>query len=125
MAPFAMPRSAAIVGTVRILNARAGTRDWETAPTERAQPAPWHGRYSSFLSQAKRPPMPVAEDSILLGKSHRTPDEEVRDVRAIDNGGVIYLAVPHPGAGHDCAITAAATSLGAEVEGESSKGGTS
>ena len=69
--------------------------------------------------------MPVAEHSILLGKSHRTPDEEVRNVRAIDNGGVIYLAVPHPGAGHDCAITAAATSLGAEVEGESSKGGTS
>ena len=69
--------------------------------------------------------MPVAEHSILIGKSHRTPDAERRDVKAIDSGGVLYLAVPHPGAGHDCAITAAATSPGAEVEGESSKGGTS
>jgi hypothetical protein len=69
--------------------------------------------------------MPVAEHSILIGKSRRTPDAERRDVKAIDYGGVVYLAVPHPGAGHDCAITAAATSLGAEVEGESSKGGTS
>jgi hypothetical protein len=32
----------------------------------------------------------MAEHSILVGKSYRTPEDEVRDVTSIDNGEVVY-----------------------------------
>ena len=37
--------------------------------------------------------MPMAEHSILVGKSYRTPDNEVREVSGMDKGDVVYRPV--------------------------------
>ena len=37
--------------------------------------------------------MPMAEHSILVGKSYRTPGNEVREVSAMEKGDVIYRPV--------------------------------
>ena len=37
--------------------------------------------------------MAMAEHSILVGKSYRTPDNEVREVSAMDKGDVVYRPV--------------------------------
>ena len=37
--------------------------------------------------------MAMAEHSILVGKSYRTPDNEVREVSAMDKGDVVYRQV--------------------------------
>lgn len=39
-------------------------------------------------------PMPMAEHSILVGKSYRTPHDEVREVSGMDKGDVLYRLVP-------------------------------
>ena len=42
----------------------------------------------------------MAEHSILVGKSYRTPDDEVREVSGMDKGDVVYRPVtmtPGPG----------------------------
>jgi hypothetical protein len=45
--------------------------------------------------------MAMAEHSILVGKSYRTPDNEVREVSGMDKGDVVYrpvaAAAPGPG----------------------------
>jgi hypothetical protein len=44
--------------------------------------------------------MAMAEHSILVGKSYRTPDNEVREVSGMDKGDVVYRPVtvaPGPG----------------------------
>jgi hypothetical protein len=37
--------------------------------------------------------MSMAEHSILVGKSYRTPDNEVREVSGMDQGDVVYRPV--------------------------------
>ena len=37
--------------------------------------------------------MSMAEHSILVGKSYRTPDNEVREVSGMDKGDVVYRPV--------------------------------
>ena len=37
--------------------------------------------------------MAVGQNSILVGKSYRTPDDEIRTVQSIDDGEVVYRAV--------------------------------
>jgi hypothetical protein len=39
------------------------------------------------------PIMPMAEHSILVGKSYRTPGNEVREVSAVEGGNVVYRLV--------------------------------
>jgi hypothetical protein len=36
--------------------------------------------------------MTMGRDSIMVGKSYRTPDDEVRTVQSIDNDEVVYRA---------------------------------
>ena len=36
--------------------------------------------------------MPMGRDSIMVGKSYRTPGDEVRTVQSIDNDEVVYRA---------------------------------
>jgi hypothetical protein len=36
--------------------------------------------------------MAMGPNSILVGKSYRTPDDEIRTVQSIDNGEVVYRA---------------------------------
>jgi hypothetical protein len=44
--------------------------------------------------------MPMAEHSILVGKSYRTPGNEVREVSGVDKSDVVYRPVTvGPGAG--------------------------
>jgi hypothetical protein len=44
--------------------------------------------------------MAMAEHSILVGKSYRTPDNEVREVSGMEKGCVVYRPVTAgPGAG--------------------------
>lgn len=40
--------------------------------------------------------MSMAEYSILAGKTYRTPDEELREVKAVGNGEVTYRALAAP-----------------------------
>jgi len=40
-------------------------------------------------------PMPMAEHSILVGKSYRTPHNEWREVSGMEKGDVVYLPVDH------------------------------
>ena len=44
--------------------------------------------------------MPMAEHSILVGKTYRTPEGERREVSSIDDGRVTYraLSAPHASA---------------------------
>ena len=37
--------------------------------------------------------MPMSEHSILVGKTYRTTEGEVRQVKALENGDVLYRAV--------------------------------
>ena len=64
-------------------------------------------------------------NSILVGKSYRTPADEIRTVRRIDNGEVVYRAA----SGTTPAVIAQAADrklsledFAAQVEGEVSKG---
>ena len=36
--------------------------------------------------------MAMGPNSIMVGKSYRTPDNEIRTVQSIDNGEVVYRA---------------------------------
>jgi hypothetical protein len=73
--------------------------------------------------------MPMAEHSILVGKSYRTPKDEVRDVTSIDNGEVVYRAASRtPGPGLIARAPRQRLPLAqfaAEVESEVSEGGAS
>ena len=67
-------------------------------------------------------PMAMAEYSILAGKTYRTPDEEIREVKTIDGGEVTYraIAAPHgPGMiARSADKTVAVGQFAAEVENE-------
>jgi hypothetical protein len=39
--------------------------------------------------------MAMGQNSIMAGKSYRTPDDEIRTVQSIDNGEVVYRAASH------------------------------
>ena len=44
--------------------------------------------------------MPISQLDVLVGKSYRTPDNEVREVSGMDKGDVVYrpvAAAPGPG----------------------------
>ena len=57
--------------------------------------------------------MAMAEHSILVGKSYRTPDNEVREVSGMDKGDVVYRPVAAaPRAGRDV-VAGQAASAGA------------
>jgi len=65
--------------------------------------------------------MPMGPNSIVVGKSYRTPDDEIRTVRSIDNGDVVY----HAASGATPAMIArvadqklSLAEFAAEVEGE-------
>jgi hypothetical protein len=36
--------------------------------------------------------MAMGQNSIMVGKSYRTPDDEIRTVQSIDSGEVVYRA---------------------------------
>jgi len=69
--------------------------------------------------------MAMGRDGIMVGKSYRTPGDEVRTVRSIDNDEVVYRAA----CGASPAMTArtedkkcSLAEFAAEVEGEVSPG---
>ena len=69
--------------------------------------------------------MAMSPHSILVGKSHRTPDNEILTVRSIDQGKVVYRAA----AGATPAMiarvadqTLSLADFAADVEGEVSEG---
>ena len=69
--------------------------------------------------------MAMGRDSIMVGKSYRTPGDEVRTVRSIDNDEVVYRAA----CGASPAMIArtedkkcSLAEFAAEVEGEVSPG---
>lgn len=69
--------------------------------------------------------MTMGQNSIMVGKSYRTPDDEIRTVQSIDNNEVVYRAAS--GATPEMIARARDQKLSiedfaAEVEGEVSPG---
>ncbi len=65
--------------------------------------------------------MPMAERSILVGKSYRTPQNEVREVNGLEKGDVVYRPVttaPGPGVMWAPAVRVSLAQFAAEVESE-------
>ena len=65
--------------------------------------------------------MPMAEHSILVGKSYRTPHNEVREVSGMEKGDVVYRPVtvaPGPGVAWLPAKRLPLARFAAEVESE-------
>ena len=65
--------------------------------------------------------MPMAEHSILVGKSYRTPQNEVREVSGMEKGDVVYRPVttaPGPGEMWAPAKRLPLAQFAAEVESE-------
>jgi hypothetical protein len=69
--------------------------------------------------------MPMGPNSILVGKSYRTPDNEIRTVQSIDHGAVVYRAASGATPAMIARLADQTLSLAdfaAEVEGEVSEG---
>ena len=65
--------------------------------------------------------MPMAERSILVGKSYRTPHNEVREVSGMEKGDVVYrpvITAPGPGVMWAPARRLPLAQFAAEVESE-------